>query len=405
MDYYHIVRQPIFQKKRQLHAYELILRRTPLGAPEPSDADIADGEMVREPGPFQLKTIADLTAGKHGMVTFDAESLLAMAPLALPKKHLIMALASDLQPSTDVINAIIKIKNRGYSLAIDLPTDPAWEPIYPLINIVKVNHRATAPETLQAVKEALERFDVRYMATHLDTYNDFSEAREQEYDYFQGQFFARPQAQRTVKLSEEQALLVTLISECNKPAADLKLMSDIIETDQDMTDRLLKYVNSPAFLRGNPIETLPQALVYLGEDEVKRFATVIATGQLSPSKPAELIRLAIARARFCELLAREQALVDPARAFVVGLFSLLDAVMDDKLEALLERLLLNTDVRTALIQHKGLLAGYLAVIRMLERADWTRLFTAVSRLKLEDKTINGLYREAIHWANAYDPDK
>lgn len=404
MDYYHIVRQPIFQKKRQLYAYELVLRRKPLAASD-ADGDVADEAMVREKGPFQLKTIAEWTAGKMAMIAFDTESLLGMAPLGLPKKHLIFTLTDDVEPSRDVVDAIIKIKNRGYSLALNLPTDPLWEPIYPLIDIVKVNHRATAPETLQAVKEALERFTIRYMATHLDTYAEFAAAREQVYDYYQGAFFSRPQAQRTVKLSEEQAMLVTLIAECNKPAADLQLMSDIIETDQKMTEHLLKYVNSPAFLRGNPIETLPQALVYLGEDEVKRFATVIATGQLSPSKPAELIRLAITRARFCELLAREQGGVDPARAFVVGLFSLLDAVMDDKLEALIERLALNTDVRTALIQHKGLLAGFLAVIRMLERGDWPRLYLAVTRLKLDDKSINGLYKEAIHWANAYDPEK
>ncbi|MFC3851459.1 EAL and HDOD domain-containing protein [Salinispirillum marinum] len=408
MDYHHIVRQPIFNRQRQLHSYELLLRRAPLPDMDEPPPDITEEAMLRPKGPHKLATTLDMTAGLPAMIQFDTAELLEMAPLSIPKKQLIVRVASSVRPTSDVINALIKICNRGYQLAVHLPNDPTWEPIYPLLSYVLVNLKTDSQEAIVALKAQLDESGVNYqsMAIGVDSYKHFVQAKKLGFSLFQGTFFSRPQGHNPIDLTPQQEKLVQLICECSKPAADLLLMSSIIETDRAITERLIKYVNSPAFLRGNPIENLTQALVYLGEDEVKRFATVIAVGQLNDSKPAELLRLAITRARFCELLAKEQNnTVDPARAFLVGLFSTLDAVMDAQLTELLQRLSLNTDVRQALIDHKGMMAGYLAVVSTMEKGSWARLKTALDRLKVPEESLVRMYKDAIQWANAYERDK
>ena len=166
--------------------------------------------------------------------------------------------------------------------------------------------------------------------------------------------------------------------------------------------KILRYINSAFFKRACEISTIKHAVVLLGEMEIKRFISMVATAELASDKPDELVRTSITRARFCELLGlHSQNGADVSELFLMGLFSLIDAMLDNKMEDVMLTLPLSKNIKQALLEEKGNLADYLKLVSSYESANWKTFSSIISKININEKKIPEFYQDAVKWADSY----
>ncbi|NPA25716.1 MAG: EAL domain-containing protein, partial [Deltaproteobacteria bacterium] len=119
------------------------------------------------------------------------------------------------------------------------------------------------------------------------------------------------------------------------------------------------------------------------------------------NKPDELLRLACIRARFCELLGEISHLkVKKAELFTVGLFSLLDAIIDQPMAEVMKKLPLSNELVRALTERKGRLAAFLVLAIAYEKGRWRTVEKLASRMGIDPAAIPGLYYDSCRWSNS-----
>jgi EAL and modified HD-GYP domain-containing signal transduction protein len=166
--------------------------------------------------------------------------------------------------------------------------------------------------------------------------------------------------------------------------------------------KLLRYINSAFFKRACEISSIKHAIVLLGEMEVKRFISMVATAELASDKPDELVRASIIRARMCELLGlHSNNGADISELFLMGLFSLIDAMLDNNMEDIMQSLPLSKNIKQALLEEKGNLADYLKLVSSYESANWETFSSIISNINVDEKKLPEFYQEAVSWADSY----
>ena len=191
-----------------------------------------------------------------------------------------------------------------------------------------------------------------------------------------------------------------IMAQINSDTFSCDELEKLISRDMGISYKLFKYLNSAFFARVSRVASVKQALVYLGEREIRRFVSLLAMSRLAEGKPTELIRAACIRGKFCELLGTEaHEQTPPSEMFTLGLFSLIDAVMDQPMEKILGELPLSGPITRALVDAKGRLAGYIELVRSYETGRWDRVALLSQAFKLNDKTLPGLYLQACKWSD------
>jgi EAL and modified HD-GYP domain-containing signal transduction protein len=180
---------------------------------------------------------------------------------------------------------------------------------------------------------------------------------------------------------------------------DLAKITQIFERDVNLSYKLLRYSNSAVFKRRSEIETIKQALVVLGQVELKKFLSVLFTAQVSSEKPAELMRLAMTRARFAEGIAGLHRKTDTGKAFLTGMMSLIDAILDEPMSSVLSKLPLAKEIKDALVGEPGILGEYLNLVKYYEQAQWQPANALIEKFGLANANVPDAYHEAVQWAN------
>ena len=205
---------------------------------------------------------------------------------------------------------------------------------------------------------------------------------------------------KTKNLSPSQMAMAELLYETSKPELDLVSITSVFERDVSLSYKLLRYANSPIFRRRAEISTIKQALVTLGAGELKRFLGLMFATNVNPDKPTELINLAMARAKFCELVSSEiKTPLDASTAFLTGLLSKIDAILDETLENILEKLPLAQQIKDPLLTKKGPMAALIQLVALIEQAEWKKTGIVMEKLGLGKEETLKHYNKALAWAD------
>lgn len=400
--YVHIARQPIFNVHKQLFAYELLFRQT-LG--------LKLGELSGERATSSLLSTSFLTedidriAGNRPcFVNFTADLLVRGVPGAFPSDRIIVEVLEDVQPTAEVIAACRDLRDRGYLLALDdFVFNDTLLPLIELAGIIKIDYRLTPAAEIEALIGRLAPYRLKFLAEKIETYQEFEHARDLGCHYFQGYFFARPQSLRLREVSSLKVTQLRLLAEINRPELSAAKLERIISADVAIAYKLLRFINSVYFSLVRKVESIRRAIIYLGETEVRRFVMLVIVSNLAADKPEELLRLSVVRARFCELLAtRGTYAAHSAELFLVGLFSLLDAILDAPLEATMAALPIAVEVKEAIVGRTGPLAFFLEAVVAWEEARAEDCPPHWQRMGVDGEEVAELYLEAIRFAALLD---
>jgi EAL and modified HD-GYP domain-containing signal transduction protein len=318
----------------------------------------------------------------------------------LTSDELVVEILETIKPGKRLLAHCKDLHAKGYTLALDdYIHQSVWQHFYPYIHIIKLDWQDIDISTIQEIKTAIAKFPhIKLLAEKVETYEEYEQALELGCELFQGYFFSQPEMVKTKNLSPSQISMAELLYETSKPELDLTSITSVFERDVTLSYKLLRYANSPIFRRRNEISTIKQALVILGSAELQRFIALMFAVNANPDKPSELIKLSMARAKFCEMVAKELKL-DASIAFLTGLLSLIDAILDEKIESVLETLPLSQDIKQPLLTKKGPLAEVIKLVSEIERADWDDLDLVIETLQLNKDHVMTAYNDALLWAD------
>ena len=387
-------RQPIFDSKMQVFAYELLFR----AEAGPLESTIKDGDSATSQ--IILNTFVNLglekIVGQHkAFLKLSRKFLSDPELLVAPPDRIVLEVLQDVEPEDNIIAALQSFKQQGYSIALDNFIDPNdFEPFIELTDIVKLDVLNKEPEELAAHAERFRPYNVKLLAEKIETYDQFESMKELGFDYFQGYFFAKPTLIEGKSITPNQLNLLKLVATINNPEVEVEELSNIISTDVSLSHKVLKFINSPLSGLRREVDSIQQAVVLVGLKTIKNWIMLMALAHGS-NKPQELSTMALIRARCCELMAHQCDLPKPEGFFTVGLFSVLDAMMDRPLEEVLAELPLASESKTALLDHTGLFGEALSSTLSMERNDFGLTgFADLNLIQLSD-----IYHDAIHWAD------
>jgi c-di-GMP phosphodiesterase len=256
-------------------------------------------------------------------------------------------------------------------------------------------------ENVLGGKKGFINFDHRLLAEKVETHAEFEWARRAGYALFQGYFFARPVIVRGRQIPAVKIACLRLVREVQQPNLDFPHLEELLREDVALTYRLLRYVNSALLSRGTSIDSIGRALLVLGEDGLRHWVALATLPTLATNKPTELLTLALVRARFCERLAELARAAHPNRAFLMGMFSLLDALTDQPLDAALGSVDLGSDVTEALLgiaPEGSFLARTYELIRSYEQGHWDQVEELSRKCRIPFLQIGRAYLDSTDWA-------
>ena len=399
MDVY-VARQPIFNKNKKIYAYELLFRDGMSNVFPGIDGDTATSKILSSS--FFAFGIDSLAGKKKAFINFTQELLVKKVPTMFPREKIMVEILEDVEPEEAVVNACQEISRKGYGIALDdFRYREDYHPLLELAGVIKVDFMTTSIKEIEEFLGKLSAFDVKLLAEKIETYEIFQQALDMGFDYFQGYFFCKPQTLKTKDLAPSKVSLLQIMAEANKEAFSFQELEKLIARDISLSFKLLSYINSAYFRRVQEISSIKQAIVLLGEKEIRRFISLIAMAKLASDKPDELIRESIIRARLCEQLGELGAGMDESELFTLGLFSLIDAILDDSMTNIMERLPFSGDIKSALTERKGSLADYLTLVSCYDTGNWGEASELVTKMGVDEKKLPEYYMDAVGWADSY----
>ncbi|MDK1285681.1 EAL and HDOD domain-containing protein [Pseudoalteromonas umbrosa] len=398
--YFYAARQPILNINKEVVGYELLFRDG-VDNVFPNIDDVEATSKLIEGSQFNFG-LEDLTDSKPAYINFTLETILKGYPTMMGRDQLIVEILETVQPGKRLLAAVQDLKEKGYKLVLDdYKHQKVWRHFYPYIDQIKVDMLVTSVDEIHELKEAIAPHKhIELVAEKVETYEQYQLALELGFTLFQGFFFAKPEMVQTKALPPSEMALAELLYETSSVDVDLKRITQVFERDVNLSYKLLRYSNSAAFKRRAEISTIKQALVVLGNQELKKFLSLLFASQVASDKPMELIRLSLTRARFCELLAiKHNQMRDTGMAFLTGMMSLMDAILDESMDSVMQKLPLTIDIKDALLQGEGVLAQYLSLVMAYEKANWSDASQLTEQLNLQTQSLPELYSEALQWCD------
>jgi c-di-GMP-related signal transduction protein len=392
-----VARQPIFDDRQRVFAYELLFRSGPENYFTAGRSSELQTSHVISNGMFI--GLATLTDNKPAFVNFSRDALVGDLALALPPKEIVIEVVESVAADDQTIQACRRLKDAGYRLAIDDFSDvPERSPLAAFADFIKVDMRAVPADSGAALVRKYKAPNVRIVAEKVESRDEMQTARAQGYDYFQGYFFSRPVIVSSRTIPGFRLNYLRLLTELNRPEIDMRRLEEVVKQEASLTFRLLRRVNSAAF--GFRVETssLRHALVLLGEREIRTCATVWAMADMARDVPSELVVASTLRARLCEMLAPFAQMGDRSvDLFLVGLFSSLDVILEQPMERILQSLPLSGDIREALVGGRNPLRGVLECVMAYEQGLWDRASDLALAVGIPVREIPTCYLEAVEW--------
>ncbi|KNC66479.1 EAL and HDOD domain-containing protein [Pseudoalteromonas ardens] len=398
--YFYAARQPILNKNKELVGYELLFRDGLDNVFPEIDGSEATSRLI-EGSQFNFG-LEDLTDNKPAYINFTLDTLLKGYPTMMGREQLVVEILETVQPGKRLLGAVQDLKQKGYTIVLDdYQHQKVWRHFYPFIDQIKIDMLTTDVATIEEIKAAIAPFkNIELVAEKVETHEQYQQALDLGFSYFQGFFFAKPEVVQSKTLPPSEMALAELLYETSSVDVDLKRITQVFERDVNLSYKLLRYSNSAAFKRRAEISTIKQALVVLGNQELKKFLSLLFASQVSSEKPLELVRLSLTRARFAELLAvKHRKLKDTGMAFLAGMMSLMDAILDESMDSVMSKLPLAIEIKDALLKQEGLLASYLTLIKLYEQAEWQGANELAQQLGLDPDLLPDYYHEALQWCD------
>lgn len=391
----YVARQPILTRDEQVFGYELLFRDGVENCFRGVDLNAAARTTVDN---SMLIGFDVLCGGRRAFINCTREVLLKDYITLLPSGLTVVEVLEDVEPDDLIIAACQRLKAAGYQIALDdfVCGDPR-EPLTDLADIIKVDMRLTTSGQRADMVQRYGPWRSRLLAEKVETREEFIEVRNMGFVYFQGYFFQKPEILTTRGIPENRFNYVRMLQAVSKPELDEREIEDVIKSEASLCYRLLRYLNSAVFGLSNEIHSVRHALSMLGERETRRWIRLVATLGAGQGKSTELVTSALVRARFCELLS-PRVQHGESDLFLMGLLSLMDAILELPMQEILTKLPLDQETKAVLRGGASRLRPLYQLMLARESGEWQSSAELSRLLHLSESEVAEAYWQAVQWA-------
>ncbi len=400
-------RQPIFDRNENIYAYELLYRV--------DDSNFFPKGVNPEDATLQLIIHTFLTIGKDkvigqkkSFINFTETLLFDEVMNQLNPNYVVIEVLEDVEMTTEVIEQIKKIHNKGFTIALDdfvmHDGTVAYDALFKLVHIVKIDYLFTPPNERKRMERILKQYPhLSSLAEKIETEAQYEQAKKDGYHLFQGYFFAEPEIVKGTDIPMNQVLHFHVFQMLNRENVDVQEITQLIQHDLSLTYKLLRYINSVTFDIPNEIKSIKQAIMLMGLKETKKWFRVLLFRDLGQEdgRTNALIQASLVRAKTCELLAEHKQKSNPDMYFLVGMFSMIDIIMNQNWDSILPRLHFTDIINDTLIGKETPMTPYLKLSIAVERLDMEEIEYYASLLQVEQKKLRKMTREAHKWTTKF----
>lgn len=392
-----VARQPIFDTNMHVFAYEL-LYRSESGLHDPSvDGDVMTGEVIFNS--LVCMGLDQMLSGRKAFINFTKDTIAKDLPRLFSNNDLVVEILEDVVPDEAFLKSCQDLKSSGYTLALDdFVSEYEHDDIVDMVHIIKVDFALTTLEERQGILDKYDGRNITFLAEKVETKEEYELAKLMGFEYFQGYFFSKPVLITGSDVRVFNTTIIMVLQELGYEEPNYDRLEQIIKQDFSITFKLLKLVNSAAFYSRNRITSIKHALTMLGFREIRKIFALMMVREAGSNQPNELIRLSLIRARMSELITKKMKIKSrSSEAFLLGLFSCIDVILNKTMPDAVLDLPLEPDVIAALLGEDNIFHDILTIVQFYEKGYWDKSHQLTKKHNIDFNDILNHYMEAIEW--------
>lgn len=400
-------RQPIFTGAKAVWGYELLYR----GSAEDTTASFDDNDIAtltvisNAITNISMESEQASETDKKILIHFSRESILREIPLALPASTTLVQIDESFALDRELVAALVKLRKEGYQLGLNnYQGRKGAEVLLKVSNIVFIDILGKERAQVEALAQKAAQFPPMLAAKRVEDLEHFQMAKELGFSLFEGFFFQKPEIIPGRKLSSNQISRLMLFDVLSNEDPEYDELAKVIQADVSISYRLLSFINSAAFSLPRKVESIRQALLLLGWKQVKSWLWLVVLTDMTPDdKTSELPYISSIRAKFLEGCAANHS-SSAAKAptlYLLGLFSLLEPMLDMPMKGIADNLPIDDKVKAALCGENNEYSIWLELALNFERGDWDALDNIIDQLGFDPMAVANAYSEALVWAKSF----
>jgi c-di-GMP-related signal transduction protein len=393
-----LARQGIYNKNGSVFAYELLYRNgdkstVNIDNLNPLSADTATSTVIAQL--FANLDINSIIGSKRAFINFTRKNLIDQVPYLLPKSRIVIDVLGTVKVDNLLIKNLTKLSNLGYEITLDdFIYRDELSPLIALANIIKIDVLDLNKEQILKQRAPLRGFKGKLLAKKIESKNQFNMCIDLGFEYFQGFFLNKPDPLKGQTITENKIHLLKLLAELNYEDVALPRVEEIILQIPKVSERILRLSNSAALYNGKKIDSIMDAISQLGLIQIRNWITLLLLASLDDVAP-DLLERTLIRAKMCESLAKIVGHCNSHQAYTVGILSTLDAILNEPMEALLEKIQLPELLNESLLNKNGSLGLTLKCAIDYEEAK----FNELDKAPIETVNLTHAYLLGLAHAN------
>lgn len=398
----YIARQPIFDMGNETWGYMMLFR----------DSENAEQAIFADDSEATMNLVANLPlcGGLGGnqarlLVHFTADEVIRGTHHAVPWANTVICLEEVTKMDAPLSAALHDLRNEGYEIAINnFEGKPGYEQLAEMADIFIVDMGGKSEADLASITSKSQKLGSPIMiAKRVESAESLSQAKAAGFSLFHGFFFRHPLTESGRKITSSDATRLKLFEIIEKEEPDFDSLAPAIEADVSISYRLLNFLNSANFSFATKVTSIRQAVVLAGWKPIRNWLRLIILTDMTPSeKSQELAYLSAHRAKLFETAALGGGYEEESdKLFMLGLFSLLDAMLDTKMDTIVSHLPVEDDVKAALCGQTNHYSLWIDLAKAIESSDWDEVGTTAKALNLLPGTVAVSYQHAFTWADSF----
>lgn len=393
-----IGRQPILNRQQQIIGYELLFRLTKEAETAEFSSDMHAGTNVL------VNTLSNMGAdwlvgGKLAFINV-AESMLESSFLELLQpQRVVLEIVESTKPTPELIERLKDLRGQGFGIALDdFVMAPETMQFIEFANYIKFDIQQLGMPQLPALSKELRRYPILQVAEKVETKDEFRRCMEIGMDCFQGYYFAHPETLSAKVINPSYANILNLLNMLRNNA-EIRDIENALKRDVALSFKLLRYINSAGFGLSCEIQSFRHAVTILGYQKLYRWLTLLlVTASAETGSPPALLKTAVTRGRLVELIGGY--FLDGQERdnlFIVGMFSLLDVLLDMPMQRVLETLILPDPVCDALLERSGIYGPFLELAEACEDPEMSDVPKLCEQMAISPEMLNRAHVQALTW--------
>ncbi|WP_240009640.1 EAL and HDOD domain-containing protein [Marinomonas algicola] len=390
-----MAQQPIFDRSNNLFGYELLFR----GHNE-DFANFSNGEAATSQVLVNLCigiTELNVQLNTPFFINMTGDLLQSEAFFPIDPSKVFIEILEEQSVTSHLIQSVKDWKNVGYEFVLDdYQFTTEYDPLLPLVKMIKIDVLATHPEEYKEKIQNLIESGIILVAEKVESQTMLEICKRMGFSLFQGYYLQKPTIVKGKKVDSATQMTIELVSELQNPDITIDRVVKLVEKNPKFSYQLLRVLNSPICGIPKNVESIKEAVIFTGLNQIKKWALLITLSSTS-TQPIETFRIILTRAHCCQAMCRLSGKESEDMGFIAGIMSGIDAILGmDKKEAL-NQIALSHTLKEIILDHKGDIGKYLKLIRSLEKNNWDEISSLPVNTKI---MLSRCYGEGVLWANA-----